>query len=559
MKSGFRFAVLIACTMFLLTACVFDKIKLPSTYDNEVTRWTSSLNGMSALEQGRRADAVWKSPSYSPELRTRALSIAASRPGPQAFAARKEFALRYERADLAQRKAWEAMYWKDLDSMASQDLRLLASRISPAQMQTFPWNLAMLKAARHGLAPDNSAALNQLSNPGIYANPSALGLVGSGMVSPVAGGGASVALAIPQSGSGGAIGRQVAAGALAASEYLRGKGKTIDVKIIDTSQADWQQQIQNLPTHYAVIGGPLGTSQLSAMKTAARGRILFAFTPNLPADEEGVHVWRFFTSPQDQVRAIISAASGIGITSFGVFAPSDNFGKRMAAIFQKEAAAQGYPAMTAYYTPSNMQAWTKEAKDFLSSVPDADAIFLPDDWKNMEMIIATLQYSGAQGRLFMGPSLWEQPLGAGATSNSAVFTTTIFPGVWYEQAPGRGPAAFAETMQARGERPSDWSALGFDFVQLAAELSLSQGLSASALNSMLSSSTRIDWAGAPFSWESSGRAQRKLSIFHPQAKGFSYANMTSISRQLNQQHRPSSSNVKPHSDVDRLAESITNH
>ena len=555
MKFRFRFAMLLCCATLLLSGCFFDKIRLTTPYDNEVTRWTSSLNGLSAVEQGQKADSVWRSPAYSSDLRNRALSIAASRPGSQAFAARKEFALRYERSDIEQRKAWEALYWRDLDSMTAKELRIVASRISPAQLQQFPWNLVMLKAARSGVAPDNSAMLNLLSNPGLYANPFALGLSGTGGTTAVKS--SSAALAIPLSGSNGTLGSQIAAGALAGCDYLRSKGKNIDLKIIDTSQANWQQQIQNLPPQFTMIGGPLGTSQLFAMKSAASGRALFALTSNLPQGDEGVRAWRFFTSPSDQVRALIQAASSIGITSFAVFAPADNFGRRMSDIFKDVASAQGYPVFTGSYTPNAIQSWSKEAQVFIAASQDAGAIFLPDGWKNMEMLISSLQYHGAHNRLFMGSLLWEQPLGAGATSNTALFSTAIFPGTWHANATGRASLAFIEAMHARSERPSDWSALGFDFVQFAAELSLTQGWSAASLNARLSSGIDIDWAGAPLHWNSSGHAQRKLFLFHPEAKGFSPANLSEIGRKISVPSDRTRTEMQKPSDIDRLADSIT--
>ena len=412
----------------------------------------------------------------------------------------------------------------------------------------------MLKAARRGLAPDNTAVLRQLSNPGMYANPVVLGLSGEG--AQASKGSVAVVLAVPQTGSGATLGRQIAAGALAGIEYLQGKGTQANLKIIDTNQAGWETELRNLPEQYTVIGGPLLPSQYSAVKSSASGRAIFAFTANLPAGEEGAKAWRFFASPQDQVRSLLDAASSIGIVSYGIFAPADNYGKRMSAVFQKEAASRGSKVFAGSYTPNNVQSWTREAADFLKDSEGCNAVFIPDDWKHMEMLIATLQYSGAQKMLFMGTSLWEQPLGAGATSNSAMFTSTVFPGSWYPESSG-GASSFKNVIQASGGRPDVWSALGFDFIQMVAELSLLPGWNASQLNSRLAR-LKADWAGAPFSWDEAGQLHRNLFIFRPEAKGFSYASMPSIGRKLNLQQSSSSSlpTNNADSDIDRLANSI---
>ncbi len=544
MKARFRlFLLLSVCLAMLVSGCsLLEKQRLPFQRQDEVTMWVNSIAGLPGVEQGRRAEIVWKNPSSSQALKLRALSIAASRPGKQGYPARKELASLYASATADQRSTWETMYWHDLDAMDSDSLRKLASSVSADQEKSFPWNLVMLKAARRGLVSDPSAVLSRLSNPMLYASPALLGLGQAPEVSQS--GPVSVALVIPQTGSASALGRQVAAGAQAAVDDLRLSGKNVDLRIIDTGLTGWQQAVQSLPPQFVMVGGPLIPGRYKAVKAAASGRALFSFTASLPSGDEGVHAWRFFASADDQIKALLDGASSLGITSFGVFSPGDSYSKRMGGLFMQEAAARGYSVTSGSYTAGKMNAWPKEAGAFVKtqvgsqrgSIPvataDFQAIFLPDSWKNMDMLVSSLHYSGAQNRLMMGTSIWEQSLGPTSRNNAATFALTIFPGVWNDRLSGPGVSAFSNAMAAKNQRTDDWSALGFDFVRFAAALNLQPGWTPAQLNRALASAPSLDWASAPMRWDASGKASRQLFLFQPASTGHIPADMQTIRDRL---------------------------
>ena len=530
MKTHFRILSLIILSFaLLLSGCsVLEKQKLPYQPQNEVAIWMDSLAGLSGVEQGKRADALRKNASVSLALRDKALSVAASRPGSQGFNARTDLSNIYAGGSPMQKGAWEALFWTDLDGMDSESLRALASKISPEQEKRFPWNLVMLKAARKGLAPDNASALDRLSVSSLYAAPEVLGLMSA---KRIVDGPVHVALVLPQEGAASALGRQVAAGARAAADVLNAKGRKTDVRIIDSSKDGWQQQIQALPVEFTVVGGPLLPSQFTAVMQAAAGRAIFTFTNSLPAGEEGVHAWRFFSSPKDQINALLDGAQSIGITSFGIFSSSDAYAKRMSAVFEEEALARGFTVEHGSYTGTNMTAWPKEAAAFLKtevgeqrgSIPVAMAefkgIFITDSWKNMDMLVSSLHYSGAHSKLILGTSLWEQSLGASSRNNAATFALTVFPASWNASSSEFGASSFRAVMASSSARTDDWSALGFDFVQAVASLGLTPGWTPSMVNEALSSFLTVDWAGAPVSWSADGKASRKLFLLRPAAIG----------------------------------------
>ena len=125
MKARFRILLLFTlCLAMLVSGCsLLEKQRLPLQRQDEATLWVNSIAGLAGVEQGRRAEAVWKNPSSSQALKIRALYIAASRHGRQGYPARKELAALSASAPADQRATWETMFWHDLDAMDSDTLR----------------------------------------------------------------------------------------------------------------------------------------------------------------------------------------------------------------------------------------------------------------------------------------------------------------------------------------------------------------------------------------------------------------------------------------------------
>jgi hypothetical protein len=187
---------------------------------------------------------------------------------------------------------------------------------------------------------------------------------------------------------------------------------------------------------------------------------------------------------------------------------------------------------------------------------DFDAILLTDSWKNMDMLVSSLHYCGAQNKLMMGTALWEQNLTSGSRNNAAAFALTIYPAVW-NPAAGERSAVFSKVVAARGSKADDWTVLGFDFVQMAAALSVHPGWTPDSLNKSLAS-IKVDWAGAPFSWDISGKASRQLFVLTPAAVGSIPVNTSALRERLQQESSaPASSEVNSPASLDQLVDSIT--
>lgn len=543
--------------------------------------WVQSLTGLTPLEQARRAEQVWRDEANPPALRERAAFLLSTRPSSQSAAAQQALAERYAKAAPSERAGMERMLMADLLTADDGTLRLLGSGAPQGRETVFPWSLTVWQAAKRGLLVDNAGALQRLSAPGVFADPSVVGLASPGGATPAPRSGC-VALALPQSGPFAAISRQIGDGAAVAAQTLAERGAPMDVRIIDSSLPDWLDQLAGLPPQCVVVGGPLRADAYTALRTRPLpGRALFAFLPQLPNPaEEGSGVWRFFTSPQDQIDAVLNVAAGdLGVMSFGALVPDDAFGRRMSDLFLQAASRRGLPVTTAAYPPDDMKSWTRLTGTFVEAVAPAkgkipqsratfEAIFLPDSWKNMDMLISALHYNGAHKKIMLGSALWEQSLASARGLNPATFGLTIFPGVWNAQAATPAATALRGGMAARQSQAGDWAVLGYDFVQLAAGLGLdSPQWTPAALNARLASGPVADWAGAPMLWDGMGRASRRLQLFQPGRNGMVPLDLEAFRAYREGRGRlpnvppteADTGNTAPEPDISDLLESITGH
>ena len=116
---------------------------------------------------------------------------------------------------------------------------------------------------------------------------------------------------------------------------------------------------------------------------------------------------------------------------------------------------------------------------------------------------------------------------------------------------------FRTALSSRNAKADDWSVLGFDFVQTAAALNVQPGWTPAELNRRLSS-LKVSWAGAPFRWDASGKAERKLFLLKPAAVGTVPADLEHMRARINEQVAPAAP-AAPQTPVsfDQLINSIT--
>jgi hypothetical protein len=416
---------------------------------------------------------------------------------------------------------------------------LAAGTITPENRNRYPYSIFLLESLyRQTLDPDTRAeartTLENLSLP--LADPSLIqGLPPSALVLPspaatVSLTGKPVVLALPLSGPLGNTAAKIIAGAEAAIRVLAASGLSLSLVTIDTDQPDWAARVDALPQTATVVGGPLHHTAYAAAQ--GRGilsrRIFFTFIPGLEPGHEGRTAWRFFPGTEDQLEALLSLTSRLEIHGYAVFYPEEAYGNHLSDLFQRKAEAMGFAVHKVSYAPDSPASWLRAVGNLLAANKNPEhsrgatfqAIFLPDTWKNMDLIVPNIFYYNETRQVLLGTSLWEQGIAGGGYVSPQYYTLAVFPGAWNAaQANPEKDRLHAALSSADKTPPDFWVGLGYDFARFAAALDLPANPSPDAVNAALSS-VLMEWTIAPIHWDAAGRARQALFLFSPTEGGF---------------------------------------
>ncbi len=445
----------------------------------------------------------------------------------------------YTAAGTRERSTMERSLVHLAGSLKDDVLDALLQYTLPDTDHSFPWSVLLLEKARREMgkeAPDTlSSARERINGDNIFSDAGlvrdVLSASSTQLLVPVASRvplhAGCYALALPMSGSYAGVGRRIAAGAEAAQQELDQLSLRTVLQIIDTNNAQWTEQLANLPPQCVAVGGPLLPSLYKQAKARnlLSQRAFFTFLSTLEGSDEGTLAWRFFSSPADQVKAVAGFAREVGITRFATLYPEEPYGERMSALF-RQAVQAGSVTASASYPPKQVTSWNGITARLLgrynvgktpASSASFQAVFLPDSWNNAALLIPYIFFNGEDRLLLMGTALWEQRIAKGNKLDPSNTRLAIFPGSWNQNEPSPAAKNLATLLARSGGKEADvWTGLGYDFVRFAAALHLQPGWNASSVNEALLSASQINWSIAPISWSWSGVASQKLFVFTPE-------------------------------------------
>lgn len=332
-----------------------------------------------------------------------------------------------------------------------------------------------------------------------------------------------LALLLPISGPYGEIGLKVVKGAAIARDELTAGGKPFELQVINSEGVGWEEQVKSLPPNILVVGGPLRVDRFKSAlaNELTNSKVFFSFLPSLGDATEGAQAWRFFSSPNDQITALLGAATQrYSLNNIAVMYPDDNFGRRMTEMFNLEAPTYtvSIPAKVSYPVKENYT-WGELAGQIARS--GASAVFLPGDWKHAEMIVPYFLYHNAGDMLIMGPAHWAQTLSRKTFVDIPSFNKTIFPGAWWEENNSIAAYQLKQRLLSSGGRPDFWGALGYDFVRFASLLGqVPVDWTPGDVNGRIGEAQNMEWAMAPIKWDDNGKARQELFMFKPTKSGF---------------------------------------
>ena len=425
--------------------------------------------------------------------------------------------------------AWQAGNYAEAERLYNVVARDAAL---PTAQRALAWERVARAAQSSGNVQGAQSALNFWKDlvPGAEATPawreiqSKLGTPGTSPKAALSSG--CVALALPLSGDYGPFGNKIAAGAAAAQGELSRSGISMDVRLVDTESSDWLDKLSQLPPQCVMVGGPLRTDRYTALRARnlQTSHAFFAFLSSLEGTDEGKSVWRFFSSPQDQIDAVLGFAGRLGISRYGVLAPSDTYGRRMSDMFLKSVRANGAAPKFMTYQSGDPSGWNDVAQEFVGGASASiQAAFIPDSWKNLELLAPFLFYQGEDRLVLMGTSLWEQGLSNRSSVNVANLELAFFPGAWNPTSSSPAAGALVRAMAEAGKGvPDFWEGIGYDFVRMASVMHLQSPWTPAQVNARLATAQDMEWSMAPIRW-SDGKASQALFVFQPVQSGFELA------------------------------------
>lgn len=523
----------LAVFVFALTSCV-QNIPLSDNLfkTNEVDKFVQSLVGKSSAEQSEIASAIWSDSSKSLKLRDRATYVLASRNNRHTKVAQSSLNTQYYQSSSEYRKYMEETLFHDLSTASDADITANLKLITPNLEPRFPYNLIIFAAAKRGLLANSQKVLDTFKTNSYFQSP-AITLEKAPSTNYVTAKSGSVAMLLPQSGSYSTFSRQIMTGAKMAQSLLQQQGIQWNITYIDTQDPNWQSYLNNLPKDCVVVGGPLQANIYKSLQVSGitAQRAFFTFLTRLPEpSSEGTDAWRFFTSPDDQINAVLNVAQrDLGIRSFGSFYQNNAYGKGMNNLFVQKARERGLAVFSMEYPANDIKNLNSLTQKFLDTktpekgkLPIAkrpiDAIFFPDVWKNMDMLISYMHYHGGHKKIMLGTSLWEQSLNTPVNINPQTFALTLFPVAYDSHRESPYKEYFQKELDRQHSIGTDWIALGFDFVLMSSRLQLEERKTSSEINRMLSS-LKVDYISAPFVYAPNGTLTRELIINQPARNG----------------------------------------
>ncbi|CCO24179.1 penicillin-binding protein activator [Maridesulfovibrio hydrothermalis] len=364
-----------------------------------------------------------------------------------------------------------------------------------------------------------------------------------------------ITLLLPISGRFQEYGWKIIRGAGAAQWEMTKAGLDVDVQVINTEDPGWIKRVEDLPPWYTVIGGPISVKAFKELERsgAYTDKVTFSFLAKPGSLEEGKDAWRFFSSPEDQIRSTLDlAVNDLGITDFAILYPQEKFGRQMSKIFWNMATERGarITGMESY-PPRNFPKWGKVVGKLVRApqkiaankaagldedtpLPETDfgAVFIPDTWHQAQLLIPHFFFHEADTLVFLGPELWSQALNSARDVEAHNLRLTVAPGAWWAASDGAG--RLKEVMNKEGlGTPDFWVALGYDFIKFSSKLgTFNTGWTADTVNARIAQAQHMDFSLAPISWDAEGKASQKLFLFRPEQNGKTRIDSTIVGKTL---------------------------
>lgn len=450
----------------------------------------------------------------------------------------------YARADsTGRKKELEQELSTYLEQFTTDELMSARAFLDQEKTHYFPWNVFLWSLYSRQLKNDPSRweslgpLLDTLSRQGKFADQEPYARQFEIWLEEFGRPVREIAMLLPLSGQFSSSAWKILRGAEVAHwEMLQDKSR-IKIRIINTNHERWLEKLQAMDS-VSIVGGPLSGNTWKEITESGlnREKIFFTFLPSI--DDEGSKGWRFFASPEDQVRVMIDkAVFDLGFTDFAIFYPEDDFGRAYAQVFWKEAVKKGARISGLQSYPRNEpERWNNIVASFLDITdtgqshknisPEFQAVFIPDSLSKAKGLLPQFFYFDQNQLVFMGPMLWSQAFSPDSLEQQ-YFSLSMTTGAWLAEDMPEGADRLQSGMNKTFQsQPDLWAALGYDFIRFIENLNnLPSPEQNEEINKQLAAVNFQDWSMAPVSWDKQGRASQDLYVLQINKDKLSRADM----------------------------------
>ncbi|AWN34341.1 penicillin-binding protein activator [Methylobacterium radiodurans] len=356
--------------------------------------------------------------------------------------------------------------------------------------------------------PDGPRSVREAPQPQAEALPATPG-VPAGGAGRIGSGSVKVALVLPLTGQGSALGAAMRNAAELAYEEFQQPDLQILVKDDRAIPDGAREAVQAALAEGAdLVLGPVFAANVQAAALPARnaGKPVIAFSTDAAVAAKGVYLLSFL--PQPEVDRIVDASVADGKRSFAALIPETAYGNAVEAQFREAVARKGarVVAIERYPAGAPGPAVERLARVIGGPAPQADALFLPETADGMPALAAALAKAGyAPGRVRpVGTAVWNEP---------RLFALPALQGGRFAAPDTAGFTGFAGRYQARfGTNPPRVASLAYDAVSLAAALTRRYGSQRFAEETL---TTGAGFAGTDgtFRLLPDGLSERSLAVY----------------------------------------------
>lgn len=264
----------------------------------------------------------------------------------------------------------------------------------------------------------------------------------------------------------------------------------------------------------AAIVGPFEEVDVAAQTAQAMGIPIIIINQKDDVERYGDFVFKNFISPQDQVSALVNyAMKGLGISSFGILYPLENFGRRYLDIFINTVENNGGEVTAVVPYDTETKADFGPEINNLATQGQFHALFFPEGASKTALIAPQLFfYDLGQTVTLLGTNLWhDENL---LRSSGDYLVNAVFTDGFSAESKRQSETWFSnEFERLYNEAPSFIDAISFDstYMVLKAATQTGSDTRAGVRNNLMRMQMKESITGF-VGFDMNGNAQRNLNL-----------------------------------------------